>query len=383
MTDEFIAGADQADSDRPLIQFKTIRRAYRQRKLLVWTLVGLGFVGAAAMGALFPWPREARVNLFPLSDLQITQYQEPDIEPVLKIDSQMMTTSFVDFIREGEVLRKTILDHKVVERGQGESEEAFQLRLEQAVRKLSLELSLVAPSPENIRAGLRNWIINYEGRSAEKGYAVLRDLINRTNDLIKAQLMQLYVRKEAVMVRGLEQRKADLTLKRQNMLADYDRTIAERLAQLQEQIGLMRASGNRTGQLVSQSNNFNPGQQIAVVDTSKVTYVPGYEQLEKNVELIRSRTEKEKFIDGLLGVDQELRGVQQDLKVQRARAAYERIFVNSALPFRAVYDDLTRASFSSPKSRLITSIGILLLGLLLAFAVVLSRAFALSQPEKD
>ncbi|MGL5733426.1 MAG: hypothetical protein ACRCYS_01055, partial [Beijerinckiaceae bacterium] len=255
-----------------------------------------------------------------------------------------------------------------------ESEGAFELRLEQAMAFFTLR----PPSPEAVRAGIRNWTVNYETKNRDVGYRFLTQVLNGANVGTRERLIARFNRLEADYVRQRVDREKDLRQKRGNLLADYDRSTTMRLAELDEQIALLKSTGNKQGQMLSQSDKFAPGQQISVVDASKLVFVPGYEQMERNAELIRQRQAKENFIPGLMEIDQELRGIEQDQAAIRARAGFDRTF-GAAAEFRAMNHDLTRASFGAPRMAAFAMLGIIGLGLIAALGMIFITAYRFSR----
>ncbi|MGL4811083.1 MAG: hypothetical protein ACRCXM_04840, partial [Beijerinckiaceae bacterium] len=161
----------------------------------------------------------------------------------LKIDAPLLTTILVDIVRDGALLRQALLDNKIVERQAGESEGAFELRLEQAMAFFTLR----PPSPEAVRAGIRNWTVNYETKNRDVGYRFLTQVLNGANVGTRERLIARFNRLEADYVRQRVDREKDLRQKRGNLLADYDRSTTMRLAELDEQIALLKSTGNKQG----------------------------------------------------------------------------------------------------------------------------------------
>lgn len=352
--------------------------AFRTRKWVIAAiLLGSGAL-ALALAIWFPFSRKADVTLYPLSDFEVVRYQDPDMEQFLKIDSNVLNTIFVDVVREGVLVRKAMIDNKIIERQENESSVSFDTRLERAMTQFSLK----APTPEAVRAGNRSWTMSFQTRRPDLGYGFLVDFVNDVNSAVRERLVARYERTESEYIRGSGNREKDLRQRRANLLADYDRTTNIKLAELTEQIALLRSSGNKDGRMLAQTDKFEPGQQISVVDTNKMVFVPGYDQLERNAELIRSRADKTNFVKGLLEVDQELRDIEQDPIALRARAAYERTLANAS-GFQAMTNDLTRASFLQVGTALIILLGVVGLGIALAAFVLFSAAFGISRGQRQ
>ena len=108
----------------------------------------------------------------------------------------------------------------------------------------------------------------------------------------------------------------DSQIKIDNVLLDYDRKIADRLAFLREQASIARKLGIVKNTIEFQS--FGNNKLVTNITTDTPFYLRGYEAIEKEVELIQSRKNKQAFVDGLLELEIEKRSLEQDRTLLRA-----------------------------------------------------------------
>jgi LPS O-antigen subunit length determinant protein (WzzB/FepE family) len=107
-----------------------------------------------------------------------------------------------------------------------------------------------------------------------------------------------------------------------NALADYERTTSDRLAFLREQAEIARELGVAKNTIEAQT--FSAQTSIlASIETDTPFYLRGYEAIEKEIQLIKSREDKQAFVTGLAALERQQRAIEQDLTIERAKALFE------------------------------------------------------------
>lgn len=152
----------------------------------------------------------------------------------------------------------------------------------------------------------------------------------------------------------------DLDFQINNALADYDRKTSDRLAYLIEQAAIARKLGVAKNAIEAQMFSAQNGM-VANVKTDTPFYLRGYEAIEKEIELIASRTKKEAFVVGLLELEQKQRKLKQDMTLERAEALFALTPIMSGDDFSAVSLTVEATNFEPQSSRL----------LMLALAVII------------
>jgi len=117
----------------------------------------------------------------------------------------------------------------------------------------------------------------------------------------------------------------DVQTKINNTLIDYERKTVDRLAFLKEQAAIARKLGIAKNTIEIQS--FGNNSVVTNIKTDTAFYLRGYEAIEKEVELIQLRDDKQAFVDGLLELEKEKRILEQDKTFQRAEK--NKVFLDS------------------------------------------------------
>ena len=153
----------------------------------------------------------------------------------------------------------------------------------------------------------------------------------------------------------------DLNLKINNAKKDYDNETSNRLAFLKEQ-SLIARKLNIENNTLEVENYSTPSGVISNVQSEKPYYMRGYAMIEKEIELIESRNNKDKdaFTKNLLDLEMQKRALLEDKLLDRT----EKLFNNTPIvidnDFKAaniIYQDTEfKASFSLIKTILISGI---------------------------
>ena len=126
-----------------------------------------------------------------------------------------------------------------------------------------------------------------------------------------------------------------------NALVDYDRKTADRLAFLREQASIARKLEIAKNTIESQS--FGTNSVVTNIKTDTAFYLRGYEAIEKEIEIIGSRDDKQAFVDGLLKLEIEKRSFEQDKTLLRVEK--NKIFLDTLIELekkqRAIEQDKT------------------------------------------
>ena len=162
----------------------------------------------------------------------------------------------------------------------------------------------------------------------------LKTLITNTQIDFDKEMKKLEMNQEFQLV--------DIQTKIDNALVDYDRKTADRLAFLREQASIARkleiAKDTIETQMFSAKNTV-----VANIKTDTPFYLRGYEAIEKEIELIEERDDKQAFVSGLLELEQEKRILEQDKTLLRVEK--NKIFLDSVIELekkqRAIEQDKT------------------------------------------
>ena len=187
----------------------------------------------------------------------------------------------------------------------------------------------------------------------------------QTRDLFKAR----YLREIAIAERAMQHHKEKINDGIINAKATYTDETNQRVAFLQEQAKIARSMQIGNAGLATQEYTTKHGERLTSIDKTDIPfYLRGYKAIEKEIELIKHRSDETDFIKPLIQLRQEKRMLEQDTMLDRAKRAFNASPVMSD-HFTAVFTSLLKSHYQlKPALVIFLSIFIgLILGLLLCF----------------
>ena len=232
-----------------------------------------------------------------------------------------------------------------------------------AIIELAAEISLLPPINVDGTAkgeSRRHWTIEFEFNDKEKWLNALADVKAKANKNVRELIRDNFT----TTLAAAEKKKAfeieDISTTINNALSDYDRKADDRVAFLREQSAIARKLGVKNNTIETQSFG-GKNSVVTNVITEMPFYLRGYEAIEKEIELIEARDNKEAFVDGFLELEQKKRQLEQDKTLERAEALFADTPVMRGDDFSAVVMTVAATEFESKSKRM----------LMLAMAVVL------------
>ena len=232
-----------------------------------------------------------------------------------------------------------------------------------AIIELAAAISLLPPINVDGTAkgeSRRHWTIEFEFNDKEKWLNALADVKAKANQNVRELIRDNFT----TTLAAAEKKKAfeieDISTIIDNALSDYDRKADDRVAFLREQSAIARKLGVKNNTIETQSFG-GKNSVVTNVKTDTPFYLRGYEAIEKEIELIEARENKEAFVDGFLELEQKKRQLEQDKTLERAEALFADTPVMRGDDFSAVVMTVAATEFESKSKRM----------LMLAMAVVL------------
>ena len=129
----------------------------------------------------------------------------------------------------------------------------------------------------------------------------------------------------------------DIKVKINNAINDYEVETKNRLAFLTEQAAIARTLDIKKNTIESQVFSTQ-NSVITNVKTDTPYYLRGYEAIEKNIQLIKNRTDKKSFVKNLLDLEKQKRDLEEDKTLERAEQ--NKIFLEKILALNNAKRDL-------------------------------------------
>jgi len=290
-----------------------------------------------------------------------------------QINRNYLLDLFLEELRTKDIVIEAIKKYQLIDQKKFDSEDKYL----KAVEKKALKLDLLRPInvDGNKRGETRlNWIIEFEVDDKDQWEQALNFIESEINKNIKDYL-KLNFATTLDNLKLLDQfQLEDLNIKINNAKKDYDIETSNRIAFLKEQ-SLIARKLNIENNTLEVENFSTPSGVISNLQSAKPYYMRGYAMIEKEIELIETRTNKDAFTKNLLDLEKQKRALLEDKLLDRT----EKLFNNTPIvidnDFKAaniIYQDTEfKVSFSLIKTILISGIFGIIFGM---FYVLVSNA---------
>jgi LPS O-antigen subunit length determinant protein (WzzB/FepE family) len=352
-------------------------------KLKIAAITVILMVLSAALYFIIKPPFKAQTEILPITIFENNLYSaynsllapqsESDDEKILteqrlnKINRNYLLNLFLEELQTKEIVIEAIKKYQLINESKFDDEDEYL----EAVEKYALTLDLLRPI--NVDGSQRgetrlNWTIEFEINDQENWENALSYIDNEINQNIQNYLAENFsVTLDNLKL--LDQFKLeDLNQKIEFAKNDYDIETSNRLAFLNEQSSIARELNIKNNTLEVENFNTSSGGVISNLQTAKPYYMRGYSMIEKEIELIESRNNKDAFTKNLLELEKQKRDLLEDKSVERIEQLFNSTPIINGNNFRAaeiVYKDTKyEASFSLIKTILISGIFGVILGML-------------------
>jgi len=319
-------------------------------------------------------------NLYsPYNSLLVPQTQSDDEKIITQqrlnnINKDYLLSLFLEELRTKEIVIEAIKKYQLIDQSKFNDEVEY---LEE-VEKYALSLDLLRPI--NVDGSKRgetrlNWIIEFEINDKDKYEMALSYVESEINKNIQKYLRTNFDITSSNL-KLLDQFKLeDLNQRIEFVKNDYDIETSNRLAFLNEQASIARELNIKNNTLEVENFNTSSGGVISNLQTAKPYYMRGYSMIEKEIELIESRNNKDAFTKNLLDLEKQKRDLLADKSLERIEELFYTTPIVNGNNFKAasiIYKDTKyEALFSLIKTILISGIFGVIFGM---FYVLISNA---------
>ena len=358
-------------------------------KLKITTITAIFIIISAGLYFAIKPPLNAKTEILPITifennlyvpynSLLMPQAQSDDEKIITQqrlnnINKNYLLSLFLEELRTKEIIIEAIKKYQLIDQSKFNDE----VKYFEAVEKYALSLDLLRPV--NVDGSSKgetrlNWIIKFEINDKDKYEMALSYVESEINKNIQKYLRTNFDITSSNL-KLLDQFKLeDLELKIENVKNDYDTETINRLAFLREQ-ALIARKLNIANNTLEVENFSTPSGVISNVQTATPYYMRGYSMIEKEIELIETRTNKNAFTINLLDLEKQKRDLLEDKTLERIEELFNSTPIVNGNNFKAasiIYKDTEyETSFSLIKAVLFAGIFGIIFGM---FYVLISNA---------
>ena len=345
------------------------------KKLKIAAITVILMVLSSALYFIIKPPLKAKTEILPITIFENNLYSaynllfkpqiESDDEKIInklrfnKIDKNYLLNLFLEELQTKEIVIEAIKKYQLIDQSKFNDEDEYL----EAVEKYALKLDLLRPI--NVDGSQRgetrlNWTIEFEINDQENWEDALSFIDNEINKKIQNYLAKNFST-TLNNLKLLDQFKVeDINQKIEFAKNDYDIETSNRLAFLNEQASIARELNIKNNTLEVENFNTSSGGVISNLQTAKPYYMRGYSMIEKEIELIESRTNKDAFTKNLLDLEKQRRNLLENKSLERIEQLFSSTPIISDNYFKAasiIYKDTKyEPSFSLIKTIVISGI---------------------------
>ena len=367
-----------------------------------WTIVActcLCFVVGAAYHKFSANPFTATLEIKPITQVDENQYQsfnefnnaadvadvadikmlKPKLAPAFsKITASTLLLTYSEALNNKDFWYQRFEEALSAKRGKFDDIDDFDKFIKNEVYSVSIKTIKASETLKNIPVS-EDYIVElqltYKGSDLEKFSSVLTGIAQDSANYVKLSLVQNFENQAIVRQQSDKFKKQDLQNAIANLLADYDKNTMVELAFLDEQGKIARKLGIAKSTFESQTFQSN-ASSVTNVNTDTPLYMRGFEAIEEEALLLKSRNNKSVFMPELIDLEAQVRAIEQDKTVLRAQALFENTpLKSSTASFVAAQVDINEADIKySRKGSLILALSLVLGGFIGIFAVFVRKA---------
>ena len=316
---------------------------------------------------------EASTEIKPITSVEAERYRQSNALGFFEVTPNTLLNLYIEQLDERTLFEEAIRKYQLLDVEKFEDKQAY----EEAVIALASSIEILPPiNIDGTKKGdvRRFWTIGFEYNDDAKWKSVLSFVDSNANQSVQRILQQRFQTSLSVAKQKQMFELEDLEFLIANALEDYDRNTSDRLAYLIEQASIARKLGVAKNTIEAQTFSAQNGM-IANVKTDTPFYLRGYEAIEKEIELIKSRTNKEAFVKGLVELEQNQRTLKQDKMLERAESLFASTPILNTTDFSAVSVTVNATTFETKsKKMLMLALAVVIGGMVGVVYVLISSA---------
>ena len=293
----------------------------------------------------------------------------------LKIDADLLYELYLEQLQQSKVFEQSIIELNLINRDEFQNDESFM----DAVVTLASRIEIKeeeSTTKSNIKKKPLSAEIIFRHINEEKWKKILLSVHTKAEENILNNLQMRFEDSLSIMRQNRNFKIDDTLMQIDNALYDYDLKIGSIVAFLDEQAKIAKELGIERSEISTQF--FSVAQnELLNIDLNTPLYLKGYQAIEKEIELIKARSNKRSFIPGLVALEIELRNLEQSEKIE---SRVEELFATTPIVNKKFFSAskllVQSTSFEYENNDyLILILSILFGGSIGIFYVIISSAF--------
>lgn len=246
---------------------------------------------------------------------------EDDNKKFVQINKDYLLDLFIDEIKNGEVFRNAFKEFKIIDRDKFKNENDYIDAIDKEISKVNLLPPVNADGLKKGKVRI-NWTVEYFTKNIKQWEEILEYINDETNKEVKKYLLTFFDFRLKNLKSLKEFQIQDIENKIKFAKDDYKIETSNRLSYLKEQALIARSMNIESNldiiNTTLQKEEYN--NSSSVISNTQMTnpyYLRGFKVIEKEIELIKNRSNTNAFTEGLFELEKKKRELLEDKFLER------------------------------------------------------------------
>ena len=306
---------------------------------------------------------------------EVKNNKEDKVINIFEITPKSLLNSYVEEIEEGSLLEIAIDKYNLINKDNFDSEDDYK----DAIEKFVSEIEVMKPIKEKSvpkKDRRLHHLLRTQYDDKDRWKDLLTFVTEESNKKVKASIVSRFATIVSVEKQKRDFKIENLNTQIKNVKKDYEETIKNRLTFLAEQASIAR-------KLDIKKNIIQPQTVINTTDLAMSNlkiegnpfYLRGYEAIEEETRLIKTRKNKIAFMPDLYKLEELKRDLEQDETIKRAVELFNKTPLNQN-NFQATIVKVAATDYKiNNKTNLYYALALVLGGMIGVVYVLIANAF--------
>jgi hypothetical protein len=270
---------------------------------------------------------------------------------------------YIEVLNEKKLFEEAIRKYNLIDINLYDDEKKYNEAVTKLASSIKIVKNFLGNKKKNTYTVTNN--IQFTFNDGEKWKDVLRYVDEKANKVVQLNLQSSLENFFFFINQQKKYELEDISTRIDNIIKDYDQDIENKILFLEEQAAIAKALGIENNSIEIQTyvkralenNSSFPNQPF---------YLKGYIAIEKEIELIKGREDKNLFITGLYKLKRAKRSIQQDKTSERIQLLFSKTPASNNKDFIAASVNISATTFKYEKNNQRQS---LILAILIGFLI--------------
>jgi LPS O-antigen subunit length determinant protein (WzzB/FepE family) len=343
-------------------------------KSIIAAITAFVILISASLVMILPSKAKISLDIEPLKHIDTLPYNELNTiksgeDIFFPVTEDTLLNLYIQEVDDVHKWAEAVKEQGILSSGSSQSEEEFNTK----ILGIANHFQLIPPTSPDAKAKIQkqNWSIEYDGTYTKKELSVINDVLVLAEKNVQNFLKDSFQNKSLIYQQQIENQLEELNDYISNEISKYDDKTRNRLEYLKEQAQIARTLNIEKNTIEAQSFKSN-NTIVANVKSDNSFYLRGYEAIEKELELLKNRTDKESYIPELVELYNQKRLLLQNKVLTRSNQAFKNTPI-AAGNFKAAHYNFSSAKIEPKKTKIMILVISVFVGLFLGLFALLIR----------